>query len=135
MQWTLVTALTTVFIAMYIAEIDTKKTKARVPSLLVVSVIFLAGYWSGLFPRDILDTAMVNSMRQVMLLFVLINIGTMFDIQQIKSEWKDSYCYFGRRSGHCSDRDAHRKRRIRKRYGSGRCAASDRRRNGYDHHE
>ena len=88
MQWTLVTALTTVFIAMYIAEIVTKKTKARVPSLLVVSVIFLAGYWSGLFPRDILDTAMVNSMRQVMLLFVLINIGTMFDIQQIKSEWK-----------------------------------------------
>ena len=43
-HWTLVTALTTVFIVMYIAEIVTKKTKARVPSLLVVSIIFLAGY-------------------------------------------------------------------------------------------
>lgn len=88
MSWTLVTALTVVFISMYVAEIVTKVTKARVPSLLVVSVIFLAGYWSGLFPKDILDISMVNSLRQIMLLFVLINIGTMFDIQQIKSEWR-----------------------------------------------
>ncbi len=87
-HWTLVTALTTVFIVMYIAEIVTKKTKARVPSLLVVSIIFLAGYWSGLFPRDILDVAFVNQMRQIMLLFVLINIGTMFDIKEIRQEWR-----------------------------------------------
>ena len=87
-HWTLVTALTTVFIVMYIAEIVTKKAKARVPSLLVVSIIFLAGYWSGLFPRDILDVAFVNQMRQIMLLFVLINIGTMFDIKEIRQEWR-----------------------------------------------
>ena len=87
-HWTLVTALTAVFVVMYIAELVTKKTKARVPSLLVVSVIFLAGYWSGFFPKDILDISYVSQIRQIMLLFVLINIGTMFDINEIKQEWR-----------------------------------------------
>lgn len=88
MQWTLVTSLTAVFVIMYIAELVTKKTKARVPSLLIVSIFFLAGYWSGFFPKDILDISFVNQIRQIMLLFVLINIGTMFDINEIKREWR-----------------------------------------------
>ena len=88
MQWTLVTSLTAVFVIMYIAELVTKKTKARVPSLLIVSIICLAGYWSGFFPNDILDISFVNQIRQIMLLFVLINIGTMFDINEIKREWR-----------------------------------------------
>ena len=88
MQWTLVTSLTAVFVIMYIAELVTKKTKARVPSLLIVSIFFLAGYWSGFFPKDILDISFVNQIRQIMLLFVLINIGTMFDINEINREWR-----------------------------------------------
>ncbi len=88
MQWTLVTSLTAVFVIMYIAELVTKKTKARVPSLLIVSIFFLAGYWSGFFPKDILDISFMNQIRQIMLLFVLINIGTMFDINEIKREWR-----------------------------------------------
>ena len=88
MQWTLVTSLTAVFVIMYIAELVTKKTKARVPSRLIVSIFFLAGYWSGFFPKDILDISFVNQIRQIMLLFVLINIGTMFDINEIKREWR-----------------------------------------------
>lgn len=88
MKWTLVTALAVVFIAMYVAEIITKKTKARIPSLLIVSVIFLIGHWSGLFPRDILDISYVNQIRQITLLFILLHVGTMFDINQIKQDWK-----------------------------------------------
>ncbi len=88
MKWTLVTALAVVFMAMYIAEIITKKTKARIPSLLIVSIIFLTGYWSGIFPRDILDISYVNQVRQITLLFILLHVGTMFDINQIKQDWK-----------------------------------------------
>lgn len=88
MKWTLVTALAVVFVVMYIAEIITKKTKARIPSLLIVSIIFLAGYWSHLFPKDILDISYVNQIRQVTLLFILLHVGTMFDINQIKQDWK-----------------------------------------------
>lgn len=88
MKWTLATALAVVFVVMYIAEIITKKTKARVPSLLIVSIIFLTGYWSNLFPKDILDISYVNQIRQVTLLFILLHVGTMFDINQIKQDWK-----------------------------------------------
>lgn len=88
MKWTLVTALAVVFMVMYLAEIITKKTKARIPSLLIVSIIFLTGYWSGIFPRDILDIAYVNQIRQITLLFILLHVGTMFDINQIKQDWK-----------------------------------------------
>ncbi|MDD3253087.1 MAG: hypothetical protein PHV18_11055 [Lachnospiraceae bacterium] len=88
MKWTLVTALAVVFVAMYVAEVITKKTKARIPSLLIVSIIFLAGYWSSVFPKDILDISYVNQIRQITLLFILLHVGTMFDINQIKQDWK-----------------------------------------------
>lgn len=88
MKWTLATALAVVLIVMYIAEIITKKTKARIPSLLIVSIIFLTGYWSGFFPKDILDISYVNQVRQITLLFILLHVGTMFDLNQIKQDWK-----------------------------------------------
>lgn len=70
---------------MYIGDVVTIKSKGWIPSLLAISVLFLAGYWT-FFPKDILDISMMSSLKNIMLLVILIHVGAMFSVKQLKKD-------------------------------------------------
>jgi hypothetical protein len=85
MSWNLATSMVVVMFIMFLGDFATTKSKGWIPSLLVISILFVAGFWT-FFPKDILEISMMNKLRDIMLLVVLIHVGAMFDIKQLRKD-------------------------------------------------
>ena len=57
MGWNFYTAFAVVAVIMFLGDLAALKSRGRIPSLLIIAVCFLAGYWT-IFPADILDISM-----------------------------------------------------------------------------
>ena len=70
--------LLVVLVFMSIGDIVSMKTKAFVPSVFVAAVLFLAGYWGGWLPKDIVDRAQMGAPIATLSMYLLITpMGTM----------------------------------------------------------
>ena len=87
MKWDFYTSFAVVTGIMFLGETVSKKSKGRIPSLLVVAICFLTGFWT-IFPKDILVTSMAMSVRTITMALVLLQVGAMFNIRELKKEWK-----------------------------------------------
>lgn len=87
MSWSLPVSLAVVCVIMFLGDIVSVKSNGRIPSLLIISLCFMVGFWT-IFPKDVLDTSMVNSIRQITMLFILLQVGAKFDLKQVKKDWR-----------------------------------------------
>lgn len=71
-----------------IGEIVSTKTKAFIPSVFVVAVLFLLGFWSGLIPKDIITTSGFSAIGIVAMLVIVVHMGTMLSPKDLISNWK-----------------------------------------------
>lgn len=62
-------------------------TKAKLPAMFVVSVLFLIGFWT-ILPKDIIVTSGMKTVSDIGFLVVLVHVGTLFEIQDMKKEWR-----------------------------------------------
>lgn len=63
-------------------------TKARVSAVFVAFMLFLAGFLSGFFPKDIIDQAALTQIGKWASVFIVFNMGTGINLNQMKKEWK-----------------------------------------------
>lgn len=87
MTWNFYTAFAVVMVIMALGEAVSKKSKGRIPSLLIVAICFLTGYWT-IFPKDILNISMVMSVRTITMSVILLQVGAMFSLSELKKEWR-----------------------------------------------
>lgn len=87
MTWNFYTAFAVVMAIMCLGEFVSKKSKGRIPSLLIIAICFLAGFWT-IFPSDILVTSMVMSVRTITMALILLQVGAMFSVHELKQEWR-----------------------------------------------
>ncbi len=87
MTWNFYTAFTVVMVIMALGEAVSKKSKGRIPSLLIVAICFLTGYWT-IFPKDILNISMIMSVRTITMFMILLQVGAMFSLNELKQEWR-----------------------------------------------
>lgn len=87
MTWNFYTAFAVVMVIMALGEAVSKKSKGRIPSLLIVAICFLTGYWT-IFPKDILNLSMVMSVRTITMSVILLQVGAMFSLSELKKEWR-----------------------------------------------
>lgn len=80
-------ALALVLGIFYICNVVSTKTKARVPALLMAAFIFLIGYWT-IFPLDLVERSGIPGVYALAIVSVMVNIGTLFDLQQLKQDWR-----------------------------------------------
>ena len=81
--------LLVVLVFMSIGDIVSMKTKAFVPSVFVAAVLFLAGYWGGWLPKDIVDRAQMGAPIATISMYLLItHMGTMMSVRELCREWK-----------------------------------------------
>ena len=76
-----------VMICYAIGDIVSYKTKAVFSMIFVTGFIFLFGFWYG-FPKTIFQTTGTMAFAAVSLPIILVHMGTLMKLRDIKQEWK-----------------------------------------------
>ena len=89
-MWTLPAISFAVYAVLYaMAEIVSKKTKGIFSSLLFLSLAYLIGFLSGVFPKDCVSaTGMPGIVSAFVSLAIVTNMGTLISLRQLAREWK-----------------------------------------------
>lgn len=84
---TLALPFAVVCLIMFLGDFVSQKSRGKIPSLLVIAICFLTGYWT-IMPRDILDVTHINALKDITMLLILLQVGAMFNLRQLKEEWR-----------------------------------------------
>lgn len=85
----LITGFLVIFLILAIGDIVSTRTKAFIPSVFVAATLFVAGFWTGVIPLDIVNkTGLGNPMATVSMYVIIVHMGTMMSIRELVSEWK-----------------------------------------------
>lgn len=63
-------------------------TKGKLSQMMIVMLLFLIGFLSGLIPADIIQQAGISSISNHAVAMVLFNIGTTINVRQFIHEWR-----------------------------------------------
>ena len=61
------------------------KTNFRIPTMLTVAILFLAGFWT-IFPQDLIEISGLKTVYNICFLVVLIHVGAMFEWKNLKKD-------------------------------------------------
>ncbi|MEY8509314.1 hypothetical protein AALA78_13980 [Lachnospiraceae bacterium 42-17] len=87
--WNPLTCITGCLIVYSIGEFLSKKTKGAVSSLLFACILFIAGFWSGVLPKDVTtQSGLTAVMSNFGAAFMITNIGTLINLEDMIREWK-----------------------------------------------
>lgn len=77
-----------VLLATYaLGEMCAQKTKAVLSTTLVMAVVLLAAFWSGL-PSTIFADAGVSQIGNIIAVMLIVSLGTTIDFAELKRQWK-----------------------------------------------
>ncbi len=77
-----------VIIVFAMGDITGKLTKGKMSGMMVVMMLFLLGFLTNVFPKDIIDQAGLTALSKLAVAMVLFNMGTTLNIRQLIEEWK-----------------------------------------------
>ncbi|MEF9892939.1 MAG: hypothetical protein RR738_06390 [Anaerorhabdus sp.] len=86
-MWDLSTGFAVIAVIMLVGEIISSKTGGKLPQMFIVATLFLFGYWTFL-PKDILSISGLNVVAEICKLFILIHVGSMFNIKSLIKDWR-----------------------------------------------
>ena len=82
-------AFTALLLVFAISEILAKVTKGWVPSVLVIMILMLVGFSTGLFPKTIIDDAGVSDeLFKVACGLLVTHLGTLISRKEMAAQWK-----------------------------------------------
>lgn len=82
-------AFTVLLLVFAISEILAKVTKGWVPSVLVIMILMLVGFSTGLFPKTIIDDAGVSdALFKVACGLLVTHLGTLISRKEMAAQWK-----------------------------------------------
>lgn len=90
-------AFTALLLVFAISEILAKVTKGWVPSVLVIMILMLVGFSTGLFPKTIIDDAGVSdALFKVACGLLVTHLGTLISRKEMAAQWKTVIASLGR---------------------------------------
>lgn len=81
-------ALFEVLLIFFLGDGMSRLTRARISSMFVIMVLFLALFMSGIFPADIMGKANLDGIAAVAPMFLLFNMGTTINFRELFREWR-----------------------------------------------
>ena len=69
-----------------------KLTRGIIPAALVCAVAMLLGFWSGLFPSDIVEVSGLQTVYRIMSALIIVNMGTTLEVRQFRQYQKLTLC-------------------------------------------
>lgn len=87
--WNALTCFAVVAAVYAVSEWLSVKSKGTISSLIIASVLFIIGFWSGLFPDDITNqTGLLVVMSSFGVALLITNLGTLIDMEDLCREWR-----------------------------------------------
>ena len=83
-----IVSLTALFCIYAVSELIAMRTRAILSTVLGISVILLAGFWSGLLPQTLIKDAQVSGIGMGVVGMLIVSMGTTIDFTELKQEWK-----------------------------------------------
>lgn len=80
--WTELFSLGIVCLIMFSGEVFSIKTRGRIPQMLVVTILFLIGFWT-ILPQSILTDSHIMTLSKIVFSIILIDVGTTLDLKEI----------------------------------------------------
>lgn len=80
-------AMTIILVVFAVGDILAVKTKSIISMLFFASAFFIIAFWLGLPPTIFADSTLL-AIGQVLISMLLVHMGTMLNIQQLKEQWK-----------------------------------------------
>ena len=81
-------AAAVIFVVFAVRDMVSAKTKAIVSMLLVASVVFLAGFWAGIFPTTMFVDSTLLSMAGLLVTMLLVHLGTTIKLRDFGAQWR-----------------------------------------------
>ena len=82
-------AFTALLLVFAISEMLAKVTKGWVPSVLVIMILMLVGFSTGIFPKTIIDDAGVSdALFKVACGLLVTHLGTLISRKEMAAQWK-----------------------------------------------
>lgn len=88
MTWSLEVNLMIVCVIVLIAQIVSKLTGARIPAVFLTGLTFMFLFIGKVIPKDFIEVSGMQLVGNMCISMLIINMGTTFDLDQIKREWK-----------------------------------------------
>ena len=77
-----------IFVVFAVGDIISAKSRAIVSMLLVASVVFLAGFWTGIFPSTMFADSTLLSMSGLLVTMLLVHLGTTIKLRDFGAQWR-----------------------------------------------
>lgn len=82
-------AALTILLSIYaVSELIAQRTKAVFSTVLGIAIILLAGFWSGILPRSLIEDAQISGFGNLIAGVLIVSLGTSIDFQELKRQWK-----------------------------------------------
>ena len=81
-------AAAVIFVVFAAGDMISAKTKAIVSMLLVASVAFLVGFWTGVFPTTMFADSTLLSMAGLLVTMLLVHLGTTIKLRDFGAQWR-----------------------------------------------
>ncbi len=85
---TAILAAAVIFVVFAAGDMISAKTKAIVSMLLVASVVFLAGFWTNIFPSTLFADSTLLSMAGLLVTMLLVHLGTTIKLRDFGAQWR-----------------------------------------------
>ena len=76
-----------VLVTFAVADLIAIKTKSIVSSMFTCSVVFIIGFWLGV-PQTLFGDSALFSIGAMLITSLLVHMGTMISLKQLKAQWK-----------------------------------------------
>lgn len=76
-----------VLVTFAVADLIAIKTKSIVSSMFTCSVVFIIGFWLGV-PQTLFGDSALFSIGSMLITSLLVHMGTMISLKQLKAQWK-----------------------------------------------
>ena len=81
-------AAAVIFVVFAAGDMISAKTKAIVSMLLVASVVFLAGFWAGIFPTTMFVDSTLLNIAGLLVTMLLVHLGTTIKLRDFGAQWR-----------------------------------------------
>ena len=81
-------AAAVIFVVFAAGDMISAKTKAIVSMLLIASVVFLVGFWTGVFPTTLFADSTLLSMAGLLVTMLLVHLGTTIKLRDFGAQWR-----------------------------------------------
>ena len=83
-----ISALAILFCIYAVSELIAQKTKAIFSTVLSIAILLLAGFWSGILPRTLIDEAQITGFGNIIAGLLIVSLGTTIDFAELRRQWK-----------------------------------------------